>query len=101
LCIIFISEKLPLKALKICAQRAKICGKTAVRIFNVADDDICAAIFLELRVPGVSRLMGVGQALVALIAVEGGPSELLRHDVAHHVVAPAHAWKNSVIISVA
>ncbi len=57
--------------------------------------------FLELRVPGVSGLMGVGQALVALIAVEGGPSELLRHDVAHHVVSPAHAWKNRVSISVA
>ncbi len=60
------------------------------RCFNVTSN-ICAAIFFEMRVPGVSGLMGVGQALVALIAVEGGPSELLRHDVAHHVVAPAHA----------
>jgi hypothetical protein len=65
--------------------------QTYVGRFIGVTSNICGAIFCELRVPGVSRLMGVGQALVALIAVEGGPSELLRHDVAHHVVAPAHA----------
>ncbi len=37
-------------------------------------------------VPGVPS--GLGQALVTLVAVEGGAGKLLRHNVAHHVVAP-------------
>ncbi len=36
--------------------------------------------------PGVPG--GLGQALVTLVAVEGGAGKLLRHNVAHHVVAP-------------